>query len=106
MRILLDEQLPRRLARNLAGHYVRTVQQCGWAGRRNGELLMRAAAASFEVFITADQNLGYQQNLSTSSLSVIVLAAPSTAIEDLRPLVPALLRAIDDVRLGEIRRIG
>ena len=54
MRILLDEQLPRRLARQLSQHQVRTVQQQGWAGLRNGELLRRAAAGGFEIFLTGD----------------------------------------------------
>ena len=60
MRVLLDEQLPRRLVRHLAGHYVRTTEQQGWAGLRNGVLLRRAAADGFEVFVTADQGLLFQ----------------------------------------------
>ncbi|MBV9555219.1 MAG: DUF5615 family PIN-like protein [Alphaproteobacteria bacterium] len=82
MRILLDEQLPRRLARHLSGHLARTVQQCGWSGRRNGDLLRRAAADSFDIFLTADQNLSYQQNFSGLSLAIVVLMAPSNALED------------------------
>jgi hypothetical protein len=67
---------------------------------------MRAAAGGFEVFVTADQNLSYQQNLSTAPLAVVVLVAQSNAIEDLAPLVPALLHAVRDVRPGELCRIG
>jgi predicted nuclease of predicted toxin-antitoxin system len=104
--ILLDEQLPRQLARHLPGHKVRTVKQSGWAGLRNGELLRRAAATGFEVFVTGDQNLAYQQNLSGSPLRVIVLAARSNRIEDLLPLVFSALLAIEDARAGEVRRIG
>jgi len=55
VRVLLDEQLPRQLARELVGHEVRTVQQQGWAGLKNGELLRRASEASYQVFLTADQ---------------------------------------------------
>jgi predicted nuclease of predicted toxin-antitoxin system len=73
VRVLLDEQLPRQLARELVGHEVRTVQQQGWAGLKNGELLQRAAAAGYEVFITADQNIEVQQNLARSGLFVLVL---------------------------------
>jgi len=69
-------------------------------------LLQRAAAADFEVFLTADQNLRYQQNLAGSPLCVIVLAARSNTLDDLLPLVPALLLAIRDARPGEIRQIG
>ena len=91
MRVLLDEQLPRQLAQELLGHEVRTVQQQGWAGLANGELLRRATEAGFDVFLTADQNLEFQQNLVRSSLRVIVLVAPSNALEDLLPFVPSIL---------------
>ena len=64
MRVLLDEQLPRRLVRELTGHDVRTVQQQGWAGLQNGELLRRAADEGFQVFLTGDRNLQFQQNLA------------------------------------------
>lgn len=64
MRVLLDEQIPRHLARELRGHDVSTVQQKGWAGLKNGELLRMAADAGFDVFVTADRNLEFQQNLS------------------------------------------
>src|SRR5689334_12709486 len=68
VRVLLDEQLPRQLAREFPSHEVRTVQQQGWAGLKNGELLRRAAEAGFEVFVTTDQNLEFQQNLARSPL--------------------------------------
>jgi predicted nuclease of predicted toxin-antitoxin system len=106
VRILLDEQLPRQLAREFLSHEVRTVQQQGWAGLGNGELLRRATAGGFDVFVTADQNLQFQQNLMQSSLRILVLVAPSNALEDLLPLVPNLLEAVRDSRLGEVRRIS
>lgn len=105
MRVLLDEQLPRHLARDLARHQVRTVQQEGWAGLKNGELLRRAAE-KFDVLVTADQNLQFQQNLARARLGVVLLAARSTTLEDLRPLVPAALSAIDRVRPGELIRVA
>jgi hypothetical protein len=104
--VLLDEQLPRQLAGELVGHEVWTVQQRGWAGLKNGELLRRAAEAKLEVFVTADQSLEYQQNLADSPLSVLVLAAPSNALEDLLPLVPDLLRQIPAARPGRVVRVG
>lgn len=64
VRVLLDEQLPRQLARYLIGHDVRTVQEESWAGLENGALLTKAEAAGFSVFVTGDQNLEFQQNLS------------------------------------------
>ena len=62
MRIQLDESLPRRLRGELSGHSVSTVTQRGWSGVENGELL-RVAADDFDVFLTADQNIEYQQSL-------------------------------------------
>ena len=106
MRVLLDEQLPRRLARELAGHDVRTVQQQGWAGLKNGDLLQRAADAGFEVFLTADQNLQFQQNLARARLSVVVLVAPSNSLQDLLPLVAPALEAISGSQAGEVVRVG
>ena len=82
------------------------MQQKGWAGLRNGDLLRRAAAAGFEVFVTGDRNLTYQQNLSGSPLRIIVLVAKSNRLDDLLPLIPALLLAIEGARPGEIRRVG
>lgn len=105
MRVLLDEQLPRQLARELSGHEVRTVQQQGWAGLANGELLRRAAETGFDVFVTGDQNLEFQQNLARARLGVVVLAAQSNALEDLIPLVPGLLVAILGTRPGLVVRL-
>ena len=105
MRVLLDEQLPRQLARLLAGHEVRTVQQAGWAGFKNGELLRQAGEAGYEVFLSADQNLAFQQNLRQSGLCVVVLEAASNALEDLQPLVPAILAAIRKGKPGQVIRV-
>ncbi len=105
MRVLLDEQLPRQLARHLPGHEIRTVQQQSWAGRKNGALLTEAERAGFSVFITGDRNLEYQQNLTQRRLGVVVLAAASNALEDLLPLVPEALTAIERVQPGQVLRV-
>lgn len=68
MRVLLDECLPRRLTRDLLGHDARTAPEMGWASKRNGELLTLATAEAFDVFLTADRNLSYQQDLSATTL--------------------------------------
>jgi hypothetical protein len=102
MRILLDEQLPRRLTRAIPGHDVRTAQQEGWSGVSNGALLRVAAAAGFEVMITADRNLQFQQRVSGLSLGIIVLITRSTKIEDLMALVPGILDALTRVQPGQI----
>jgi hypothetical protein len=81
------------------------VAQEGWAGTKNGELLRRAVASGLEVFVTADQNLRYQQNLKGHAIFVIVLEARSLALEDLLPLVPGVLAALARARPGELARI-
>ena len=103
MRVLLDEQLPRQLAFHIPEHHVRTVQQEGWAGLKNGELLQRAVAAEFDVFVTADQNLRFQQNLAGVALCVDVITAVSNALEDLLPAIPAVVSAIEHGRRGEVQ---
>ena len=82
MRILLDESLPQELQDELPGHSVLTVRGSGWSGLKNGELL-RHAADLFDVFVTADQNLQFQQNLSKLPIAVLVLVAPSNRMEAL-----------------------
>ena len=104
-RILLDEQLPLQLAPFLVAHEVRTVQQESWAGLKNGALLTAAEAAGFAILLTGDQNLQFQQNLAKRKLGVVVLCAASNAIEDLLPLVPNALRAIDVVQPGQVVRV-
>lgn len=106
MRILLDEQLPRQLAPYLVGHDVRTVQQESWAGLKNGALLAKAEASGFAVFLTGDQNLEFQQNISKRGLGVVTLRAVSNVLEDLLPLLPAMLEAIVAVRAGQVIRVG
>jgi predicted nuclease of predicted toxin-antitoxin system len=83
MKILLDECLPRHLARELGGHEVWTVQQKGWSRKTNGELLDLASRESFDVFITVDQSLSAQQNLKNYPLKVIILRAPTNKLEDI-----------------------
>jgi len=75
MRILIDECLPRKLKRELSEYTAFTVQEKGWAGMKNGELLSRAEN-EFEVWLTADQNIESQQNLERFDIAVVVLIAP------------------------------
>ncbi len=105
MRILLDEQLPRQLAPYLIGHEARTVQQESWAGLKNGVLLTSAEAGGFGVFLTGDQNLEFQQNISKRRLGVVVLCAASNALEDLVPLIPRALAAIEAIQPGQVVRV-
>jgi predicted nuclease of predicted toxin-antitoxin system len=106
VRVLLDEQLPRQLVPYLVGHDTRTVQEEGWAGLKNGELLQQAEVAGFEIFLTSDQNLEFQQNLKKSRLLVVILSAVSNAIEDLLPLIPEALAAMGEAKPGQAIRIS
>lgn len=105
MRLLLDESLPRGLKRHLSAHDVETVPEQGWAGKSNGELL-RPAEEEFDAFLTADQNVEYQQNLDSYGIAVIVLAAPTTRIQDLEPLIPAVLSSLEASKPGEVVRVS
>ena len=105
MRILLDESLPKELQSELPDHDVRTVQEMGWSGLRNGELLARSVN-QFDIFLTADQNLRYQQNLAALPVAVAVLVAKSNRIEDLRPLIPELLKSLAGLRPRTLVQIG
>jgi hypothetical protein len=105
-RVLLDEMLPRLLARELPGHHVTSVTQEGWTGILNGELLRRIEAAGMDVFITADRKMEYQQRLSDRRFGVIVLAAGGTKLEDLRPLADSIRDAVRRIALGEVLHIG
>jgi len=96
MRILIDESLPRRFAAELCGHQVKTVVACGWGGLKNGQLLALAATA-FDVLITGDRNMQYQQNLSTLPIAVIVLATADNHLDSLRKLVPKLLSVLTNL---------
>jgi hypothetical protein len=79
MRVLLDENLPRKLTEHLVGHECRTVVECGWAGKKNGELLALADPL-FDVLLTLDKNLPYQQNLNTKRIAVLIVRARSNRI--------------------------
>ena len=105
MKILLDECGDERLAHDFVGHDVLTVRQMGWKGKQNGELLA-LAERHFEAFVTTDRNLSFQQNLARFRIAVLVLTAPTNRLSDLRPIIPALLKALPLVKKGEVREIG
>ena len=105
MRLLLDECLPRQLKRELEGHAVSTVPEAGLAGLKNGALLRRASGV-FDVFITVDANLRFQQNLRGLAIGVVVLRAISNDVSDLIPLMPAARAALTTIGYGDIVEIG
>ena len=104
MRILIDECLPRKLKRELPDHDAKTVAEMGWSGTKNGALL-RLMNGNFDVFITIDQNLKYQQNLQGTSIAIIQLSAPSNRLKDLLPLIPELKRVLELIHAGEIIQV-
>jgi hypothetical protein len=89
VKVLLDECVDWRLLREVIGHEVKTARQMGWLTIKNGELLA-LAAKEFEVFVTVDRNLSFQQNLLVFDIAVIVLCGSSNRLADLQPLVPEL----------------
>ena len=94
MKILLDECVNRRFARAIPDHEVATTTSMGWNGIRNGQLLARAVDAGFEVFVTLDKNLSFQNDISSIPIAVLVLRVRSNRLTDLKPLVPKLLAAL------------
>ena len=105
MRILLDENLDWRLERSLPGHEVDSVQRNGWAGIKNGVLLERAAT-SFDVFITMDGNIAFQQNYAKLPLILIALHARSNRLADTAPLMPQVLAVLPTLRPGTLTGVG
>lgn len=105
MKVFVDECVDWRLSRDIVGHEVKTARQMGWSTIKNGELLA-LAAKEFDVFVTVDRNLSFQQNLPVFSIAVIVLRAPSNRLADLRPLIPELLACIPGAKKGAVEYVG
>ncbi len=98
-RVLFDEDVPRPLRRDLPSFEIQTVVEAGWSGIKNGELLRRAEEA-FDVFLTADRSLQFQQNTAKLRLGTVVLAAGSTKLNDLRDHAGEISAALESVQPG------
>ena len=96
-RVLFDEDLPRKLRRDLVEFEIRTVQEQGWSSVQNGELLRRASEL-FDVFVTADQNLQYQQNIARFDIGIVVIASADTRLPRLRSAILKIRTAIVNVQ--------
>lgn len=105
MRILLDECVPRPLKRDLTGHTVQTAAEAGFAGKSNGELLT-LAQERFDVFLTVDRSIEHQQTVTEFDIAILILEARSNQLEDLAPLVPNLLKAIESARPRQVLRVS
>ena len=107
IRLLLDENLPRRLKLLFPVHIeVFTVNDMGWTSKKNGDLLRALEEEKFDGLITSDRNLVYQQNLKTIKFIIFVLKIHSNRLDDILPLLPALIAEIDSVSKEKIRVIG
>ncbi|HEV2617079.1 MAG TPA: DUF5615 family PIN-like protein [Candidatus Acidoferrales bacterium] len=107
MKILLDECIPRSIKSSLSveGHECSTVPEAGLAGKTNGELL-RLAEGSFEVFVTLDRGMPYQQNLAGYNISVVLIRTKSSRVADILPHIPSCLLAFSSIKPGQIIEIG
>ena len=104
MRVFIDECIDWRLSRDITGHDVKTAHQMGWSGIKNG-VLLSLVSGKFDVFVTVDRNLAFQNVVTNLPFAVAIFHAPTNRLDDLRPLVPELLRAIEQLKPGELREI-
>ena len=106
MRILLDECIPRKLKNSLATHECCGVPDEDWAGKKNGELLTLAERSGFQVFITIDRGIEYQQNLEPRSIAVLLIRTKSNRLVDLLPHVPEVLKVLGSLQPGQLAKVG
>ena len=104
MKLLLDECVTRLLKRDLIGHEVMTVAEAGYRGLRNGALL-RAASGNFEVLVTVDRNLQFQQNIGSLQIAVLILVAGGVTYDHLKPLIAQIENALSTIQPGEMFKI-
>jgi|ERR1041384_544698 predicted nuclease of predicted toxin-antitoxin system len=105
MKVLLDECVPRKLKRELAAHEVLTVTEHGWSGIKNGQLLA-LAEVEFDVFLTVDQNLQYQQNLQAFQIGIVLLVARNNRLQTLLPLMPEVRKVLESIKAGDLIRVS
>jgi hypothetical protein len=106
MRILLDECIPRKFRDSLLGHDCRTVPEEGLAGKKNGELLSFAEKSGFQVFLTLDRGLEYEQNLQSRNVAIILIRSRSSRLTDLSPHVAEVMNVLHSIQPGGLVRIG
>ena len=106
MKILLDECLPLDFRHSFPGHDTHSAEWAGLKGKKNGELLRDAELAGYEVLLTVDQGIPHQQNLAGGKLAVIAIRSRTNQLEDLLPLVEAILSALEGMSPGQIVPIG
>ncbi|MGO9640119.1 MAG: DUF5615 family PIN-like protein [Candidatus Acidiferrales bacterium] len=106
MRILIDECIPRKFKMTLHGHDCKTVPEASLSGKKNGEVLAIAESQGFEVFLTLDQGVEYEQNLGGRRIAILILRAESSRVSDLLPHAPACREVLRSIKPGQVVRVG
>ena len=104
MKILLDEYVNWRVKRALTGHQVSTVQEQDWSTIKNG-VLLNLADQQFDVLLTIDRNIPYQQNMQGRQIALVIMLVTSNRIESMLPVVPSVLELLPDVEPGQVYRV-
>ena len=94
MKVLLDENIPEELKADLSAHEVYSIREMGWKGKKNGELIQNLVKERFEILLTADKNMQYQQNLKKIPIVLIVLKVKMNIYPVIQLMVPNILRAL------------
>ena len=107
MRLLFDECLPKKLVFMFStqGYECRTVRDAGFEGKENGELLS-LAEGNFDVLVTVDKNIRYQQNIKGRNIAILIIRTPSNDFSDLQVQVPDALAALQSIQPGQILEVG
>ena len=106
MRVLLDECVPHELRHAFPGHEVHTVAWAGFRSKKNGVLLSAAEEAGYEVLVTTDQSIRWQQNLSGRVIAIIAIRARTNQMDDLLPFAPDVAEALSKIVPGQAIEIG
>jgi hypothetical protein len=106
MRLLLDECIPRKFKNSLRNHDCRTVPEEGWAGKKNGELLDLAENSGFQVFVSIDRGIEFQQKLKPRRIAVMLVRTKSNRVTDLVAHLPKIMSALERLQAGQLIRIG
>jgi len=104
VKIILDECIPKKIKNLIRGHEVSTVPEKGWAGVKNGKLLA-LVEFEFQVFVTVDRNLSFQQDIKNLKIIVVVLHSASNRFDALKTLMPELLLRLEKAKAGEILHV-
>ncbi len=106
MKILLDECVPERFRRCFPDHDVHSAKWAGFSGRKNGELLRLAAEAGYQVLLTVDQGMPFQQSISIQTIALLVISVPRNDLETLKTMVDAVSRALATIAAGQTVKLN